>query len=67
MAVEVDSPRPMSLWEHLRDPPVGSTCAQVIHSNHKIATNTKLVATKDFETQNGEVNLFVLCHHFKVW
>ncbi|XP_028799433.1 two-component response regulator-like APRR7 isoform X2 [Neltuma alba] len=57
MAVEVDSPRPMSLWEQLGDPPVGGTCAQVIHSMPKIIANNKVVTMKDGETQDNALNM----------
>ncbi|XP_010490748.1 PREDICTED: two-component response regulator-like APRR7 isoform X1 [Camelina sativa] len=48
-AVEVDSPRAVSLWDR-----VDSTCAQVVHSNLEVPSNQLVAAPADKETQEQD-------------
>ncbi|KAJ6727163.1 TWO-COMPONENT RESPONSE REGULATOR [Salix purpurea] len=62
-AVEVDSPKPMSLWnqDHLADPP-DSTCAQVIHSRPEACDNSWVppATSKKCGEQDDELDNIVM-------
>uniref|UniRef100_A0A5B7AGV0 Putative response regulator isoform 3 n=1 Tax=Davidia involucrata TaxID=16924 RepID=A0A5B7AGV0_DAVIN len=56
-AVEVDSPKPMSLWDQLADCP-DRTCAQVIHSRPEAFSNNWVptTATRECHGHNDELD-----------
>uniref|UniRef100_A0A6N2LR94 Uncharacterized protein n=1 Tax=Salix viminalis TaxID=40686 RepID=A0A6N2LR94_SALVM len=62
-AVEVDSPKPMSLWnqDHLADPP-DSTCAQAIHSRPEVCDNSRVppATAKKCGEQDDELDNIVM-------
>ncbi|KAI4349219.1 hypothetical protein L6164_009839 [Bauhinia variegata] len=57
-AVEVESPKPVSQWDHFAECP-DSTCAQVVHSNAEVCRNTMVLATKDCPEKKEQLELKV--------
>ena len=65
-AIEVDSPKPMSPWDQVADPP-DSTCAQVIHSRPESLGNNlvPVTITKDYEGQDDALGMHgCVCRNF---